>query len=112
MLVKILREKGERKYLHVHVKYKVIVDDGVDEYCKKHFGETFHMYLEKVFDSVNWLGDEDNFVYYECVLKVKDEDKLKDSETRLINGLNDLVEAFKNYVENLPVIEEKEWIWE
>ena len=112
MLAKVLREKGERKGLYVHVKYKVIVDDGVDGYSKKYFGKSFFMFLKGVFDSAKWLGDEDNLVYYECVLKVEDEDKVKESESEIINGINNLVEAFKHYLENLPVIEEKEWIWE
>ena len=82
------------------------------QYIKEYFKKSLDQYLDEIFDDVRWTGDKENWVNYECELRVKEKDEFDKREEKLINDLSNLVEAFKVYTRDLPTIKEKEYIFE
>ena len=111
MLVKMKRFSGYRDCLSIVVRYEIAVDRGVEAYAGKILGTSFKMFLERYFDEVSYKHEDETHAWYVTYLEAKSQEEFEETESKFLQELNKLIEAFKDYMENLPVIEEKEWVW-
>lgn len=114
MLLKITREKGVREMDYIKVVYKITADEGLDKFAKDYTTHSFYEMLKLYFGigNVTWFGTDEGFDHYEGILRVKTKDEIKEKEKTMHEELSELVEAFKDYLRQLPEIEKKEWVWE